>query len=90
MKLFRPQRDGMWVITRHKNDGGRILFRPDPFRDILSTPVRQLVVEHVDIERFLFDGFVSTGDRLAHLNVTLLIGKHPANDPADRDIVVHD
>ena len=89
MKLLRSQRDGTWVITRDKNDWSITPFRPNPLRDIESGPVRQLVVHHIDIKRFLFDGAESIGDRLAYLHLILLIGKHPVKDPTDCDVVVY-
>ena len=89
MKLLRSQRDGTWVITRDKNDWSCTPFRPNPFRDIESATVRQFVVHHIDIERFLFDGSESIGDRLAGLNLILFIGKHRLNDSTDRVVVVY-
>ena len=68
-KLLRSQRDGTWVITRDKNDWSCIPFRSNPFRDIESATVRQFVVHHVDIKRFLFDGCESVGNRLTFWTV---------------------
>ena len=89
MKLLRSERDGTRVITRDKNDWSCTPFRPNPFRDIESTTVRQLVVHHIGIKRLLFDGFESIGDRLASLDLILFIGKHPLNDLTDRVVVVY-
>src|SRR5271166_1960293 len=86
-KLLRSQRDGTWVITRDKNDWSCIPFRSNPFRDIESATVRQFVVHHVDIKRFLFDGCESVGNRLTCLDLVLLIGKHPVKDPTDCNVV---
>ena len=88
-ELFRSQRDSTWVITRDKNDWSWTPFRSNPFRDIESATVRQLVVDYVDIKRHLFDGLESISNRLACLNLVLFIGKHSMNDPADCDVVVY-
>ena len=89
MKLLRPQRDGAWVITRDKNDWSLTSFRPNPLRDIESGAVRQFVVQHISIKKFLFDSCTSIGNRLADLDLILLIGKHPVKDPTDGGVVVY-
>jgi hypothetical protein len=38
---------------------------------------------------FLFDGAEGVGDGLAGLDVVLLIGKHPVNDPTDFNVIVY-
>jgi hypothetical protein len=88
-ELLRSQRDETCVITRHKNDWSWTPFRSNPFRDIESATVRQLIVDYVDIKRLLFDGLESTSNRLACLNLVLFNGKHSMNDPADCDVVVY-
>src|SRR5271166_4897245 len=88
-ELCRSHRDGTWVITRDNNDRSWTPFRSNPFRDIESATVRQLVVEYVDIKRHLFDGLESISNRLACLNLVLFIGKHSMNDPADCNVVVY-
>ena len=89
MKLLRSRRDSTCVITRHKNDWSCTPFRPNPLCDVESGTVLQLVVHHISIKRFLFDGSESIGDRLACLDIILVIGKHSLKDPTDCDVVVY-
>ena len=89
IKLLCSRRDGSWVITRDKNDRGFTSFRPNLFRDIEPGTVRQLVVHHIGIKRFLFDDSEGLGDRLACLDLILFIGKHPFDDATDRVVVVY-
>jgi predicted dehydrogenase len=72
VNLFRSKRDGTWIITRDEDDRSFAPFRPNPLRHIESGTVRQLAIHHIDIKRFLFDGFESIGNRLAGLDFILL------------------
>ena len=88
-KLLRPQRDGCGVISRDKNDWSRAPFRANAFRDVEAGTVRQFKVHHIGIKSFLFDSAEGIGNRLAYLDITLLIGEHPLNDSTDRHVVVY-
>jgi len=54
--------------------------RANAFRDVQSATVRQFEVDHIGIKSLLFDSAESIGNRLACLDLTLLVRKHPLND----------
>jgi hypothetical protein len=71
--------DGTSVITRDKDDRSFVPLRANLLREIESGTIRQLVVQHVGIKTFLFDGPASIRDRLGGLGLILFMEKHPAS-----------
>jgi hypothetical protein len=78
MKFLRSQRNSTSVITRDKNDWSLTPFRPNPVRNIEPGTVRQLVIPHKGIKRFLFDGSQGISNRLACLDLIFAVIRHIA------------
>jgi hypothetical protein len=64
-------------------------FRPDPFRDLETTTVLQLVIQEVNIEWTLIDRRQGIRNGMAGLNSILLRGKHGLDDSTNRDVVIN-